>query len=311
MVRNKAFLLGLLILTIAVVGSSNSGSMYLVPRVHAANVSLELVGNRLAWNLTSPPLNPTITVDYGDNVTIKLTSTDVTHKFFVDVNNDTSSDCPSPDYCSNSVTQANPQTFSFKANFTAGTYTYYCAFHPYNMAGVFTVRAVHDVLVSGLAASRNVAYNSVTSNPVRVNVTAQNRGIVTDTFAVYAKANGTIIGNKTITLAAGATSVVSFLWNNTQSLARGVYVLTANATQIANDVDISNNQYAGGAFTVKFKGDVNGDCKVDKADLASVGAAFGKTTVSIGFNPNADLNNDGGINIVDLVLVAESFGQAC
>ncbi len=197
----------------------------------------------------------------------------------------------------------------FTLNFGAGTFNYYCSVHPTVMFGTFQVLPLHDAGVSKITVSRNFAYSGVTSNPIQLNVTATNSGAVTDTFYVAAKANSTLIGNQTVTLPAGGTAIVTFNWN-TQPLARGIYTLTAQAT-LSGDGNPSNNLVTDGTFTVKLKGDVNGDCKVDIVDLATVGSTFGKVLGTAGYNPNADLNNDGVINIVDLVVVGGSFGQTC
>lgn len=37
-------------------------------------------------------------------------------------------------------------------------------------------------------------------------------------------------------------------------------------------------------------------------DIATVGAAFGSTPASVNWNPNADLNLDNTINIIDLAI---------
>ncbi|HTD20122.1 MAG TPA: dockerin type I domain-containing protein, partial [Ktedonobacteraceae bacterium] len=117
--------------------------------------------------------------------------------------------------------------------------------------------------------------------------------------------------NQSITLVAGTTSIVSFNWP-TPSLARGVYILRANATKVLGETNMANNFFtAASSFIVRFHGDVNGDCRVDIVDLATVGSTFGKVAGQPGYNTNADLNNDGLINIVDLVIVAGNFGQNC
>lgn len=78
---------------------------------------------------------------------------------------------------------------------------------------------------------------------------------------------------------------------------------------MAGETNFANNQLTGGIFTVKLRGDVNGDCVVDIVDLATVGGMFAKIPTQPGYNVAADLNNDGLINIVDFVLVASSFAH--
>jgi hypothetical protein len=49
-------------------------------------------------------------------------------------------------------------------------------------------------------------------------------------------------------------------------------------------------------------GDVNADDKIDILDVAYIGARFG------GQDALADLNQDGTVNILDLVLAATNYG---
>lgn len=56
-------------------------------------------------------------------------------------------------------------------------------------------------------------------------------------------------------------------------------------------------------------GDVNRDGKVDASDLAPVAGALNTREGDLNFNPDADLNQDGIIDIFDLVLVGRNFGE--
>jgi len=57
-------------------------------------------------------------------------------------------------------------------------------------------------------------------------------------------------------------------------------------------------------------GDRNGDGKVDCADLTIVKVAFGKSIGQPGYDPRADVNGDGVINIIDLATVAQALPAA-
>jgi probable HAF family extracellular repeat protein len=60
-------------------------------------------------------------------------------------------------------------------------------------------------------------------------------------------------------------------------------------------------------------GDVNGDGKVDCTDLRLLKASFGKRSGQPGFDPNADLNSNGIVDLNDLVLIARQLpsGTSC
>ena len=58
-----------------------------------------------------------------------------------------------------------------------------------------------------------------------------------------------------------------------------------------------------------FVGDVNHDGQVNALDLILVAGLSGKKAGDPGWNPNADLNGDGTINILDLIIVAGRLGS--
>jgi len=77
--------------------------------------------------------------------------------------------------------------------------------------------------------------------------------------------------------------------------------------QLAKTDRLDARVLAAFAANMHVLGDVNGDQKVDCTDLALVKASFGKKTGDSGFNSNADVNNDGVINILDLAIVSRQF----
>ena len=58
-----------------------------------------------------------------------------------------------------------------------------------------------------------------------------------------------------------------------------------------------------------FPGDVNGDLRVNIIDLALVGSSFSSVPGSANWNPYADFDENGVINVIDLATVGQYFGQ--
>lgn len=62
-------------------------------------------------------------------------------------------------------------------------------------------------------------------------------------------------------------------------------------------------------FTVTFHGDLSLDGTVNIIDVSIVAYSFGHSIGSERWNPDADLNNDYTINIIDIAMVAMEFGN--
>lgn len=69
---------------------------------------------------------------------------------------------------------------------------------------------------------------------------------------------------------------------------------------------IATDAFLAQAYVV---GDLNGDGHVDPADLSILSSTWTKSLNDPGFNPEADFNCDGTINIVDLLALAGHWGM--
>ncbi len=179
-----------------------------VEKVHAANVSINLIGSIAAWNSSSTNPNPTITVKQGDTVTMSLSSGDgAPHRFLLDMdkNGAGTADCGTSDPCSAQFTTST--SFTFTAG-TFGTYTYYCTVHPGSMFGTFVIQAppaTGDFSLSISPATLNIAIGA--SGSLNVSVQSLNgfSGAVAITVSISPNTPSITANPASVTLASGGT----------------------------------------------------------------------------------------------------------
>lgn len=82
----------------------------------------------------------------------------------------------------------------------------------------------------------------------------------------------------------------------------GECVLDLYETKLFNSAPVS-------VSAPPYLGDVDGDLLVKMRDLAEVYKAFGASEEYPSYNPNADFNNDGFVDLFDLLCVVFNFGR--
>lgn len=113
-------------------------------------------------------------------------------------------------------------------------------------AVVNLIAPIHDVAVTSVSVAAQVAAGSVAA--VTVGVT--NPGTFGETFAVTLSDGVATVGSQTISLAAGASTTLTFNWD-TAGLALGGYTLTATAAAVAGETALSNNAASAGTTLIQ------------------------------------------------------------
>jgi hypothetical protein len=168
----------------------------------------------------------------------------------------------------------------------------------------------HDVSIMNVSSDKTVVGQGYCLN---ITVTAADLGDYRETFNVTRCANTTIIASQDVTLSAEDSVTITFTWNTTD-FALGNYTLTAYAWPVPGENNTANNNFTGGVVTVTIPGDINGDFHVDHDDVVLLSDAYGTSPSqpvkgSCVWNPNADLDNNGLVGLVDLVTMAAHYGQ--
>ena len=135
--------------------------------------------------------------------------------------------------------------------------------------------------------SRNTRHNSVCNSP---------------------HANTTTIQTKELTLTTGNSTTLTLTWN-TAGVAKGNYTITAKATPVLDETDITDNTLTDGWIVIALVGDINADGIVDITDIYLIALAFGAMPPDPNYRPNLDIIYDEIIDISDIYTAAIHFGE--
>jgi len=177
--------------------------------------------------------------------------------------------------------------------------------------------ATHNIAVinARIVSAKTVVGKGFSDN---VTVLVADNGDYAETFNVTAYANSTVIETEQVSLNATDQATLTFTWNTT-GFAYGNYTISVYAQPVPGETDNADNNFTIGAVTVIILGDLNGDGKVDLADLVLLADAYGShcanyhyqgEPASPNWNPNADIAPPYGIiSLTDLVTMAMHYGQ--
>jgi len=181
---------------------------------------------------------------------------------------------------------------------------------PHETGDGYFQSVLRDVAVLNITPSKTTIYEGQTIN---VTVIVENQGdYFNETFDVTLYYETTPIATQTVhDLPVGNTAELLFTWATTGLSPCANYTLNAEAEIVPYEMDLADNKYTGGKIRIKLMGDVNGDCIVDLYDLTAVALAFSSSPGNPNWNPEADLREDGIIDIFDIVKLVVNYGRTC
>ena len=169
---------------------------------------------------------------------------------------------------------------------------------------LYCIGPQNDVATNAVVTSKTVVGKGYS---VSINVTAQNKGEVTETFYVSAL-HGGMIDELPITLSPDSADMISIRWN-TANTDMGNYTIGGYSEAVPGETSTSDNLLTGGWVVVTIPGDVKGDFIVDIFDAIMLAGTFNSVPQSPGWNPNTDINDDSSVDIYDAIILAGHFNQ--
>lgn len=171
------------------------------------------------------------------------------------------------------------------------------------------IQPLHDVAIIDASISPGIAFPD---RMVTATVVIRNEGLRNESFTITLYTNmSTICTSENVTLAGGESRSMTLAWDTT-GLDKGVYTVSANATQVTGENHTADNYIFIGNILLTIAGDVNGDRRVDFLDISTMSAHWypGPPQGFLGYSPDDDLSNDGEVNIIDLAVISTNWGES-
>jgi len=172
----------------------------------------------------------------------------------------------------------------------------------------------HDVAIIDVWPHTNRTY---VCWPVNITVIVMNEGNASEITDVTVYYDGFVIDTQYgISLDIGENRTLMFQWDTCDVEPCRNYTIKAEATPVPGETDIADNSKTSSVkVKVRMLGDINGDGIIDIFDVLIVVIAFGSSSGSLSWNPDANLTymkaGDETIDIFDLEIIAKNFGNTC
>jgi hypothetical protein len=172
------------------------------------------------------------------------------------------------------------------------------------------VPPVHNIAIGNVKVPKTVVGQGY-GLPIEVMVV--NKGDFEENFCLTVYANQTLIEAREIKIESESSLNVTFAWNTT-NFAKGNYTISAYASPVQGETELTDNSLFDGWIIVAMPGDITGkdiwpDGKVDMRDIGSVCRLFSVTAANPRYNPNYDIVYDGKIDLRDIGIACRNFGK--
>jgi hypothetical protein len=173
----------------------------------------------------------------------------------------------------------------------------------YNAGMIYVGR--RDIAIVNTHPSKTITNDTI----VYINVSVTNRGEATAIFNLTAHLDTNPIETKrNVNLPPGVTTYLIFIVD-TLPLKKGVYTISATATQVPGETNTADNTITDGTITETIQGDLDGNFKVNILDLSKIAIAWQSKPGDSHWNPNADLDDNNLVNILDMTKAALNYGK--
>jgi hypothetical protein len=169
---------------------------------------------------------------------------------------------------------------------------------------------IADVAIRWVEPTRNFVYPDRTLN---ITVIAANLGDRTNTFNVTTYYDNTTIGTQTVVdLPPHHNRTLTFTWNTTGLAPCNNYTISAYAHPVLYELNFTNNYLENGWVKIKYIGDLNNDGVVDIFDIILAAQSYDAHIGDPQYNDEADVAPQWGyVDIFDMVTIASHYGEGC
>jgi hypothetical protein len=162
----------------------------------------------------------------------------------------------------------------------------------------------HDIAITNVIPRRTIAGKGYGCN---ITVATENHGAYAETYNITLYANETEVTTKNVTVPIAGVATVDFTWN-TSNYTFGGYTMWAYAWPVLGETNTLDNNFTDGQVLVLWPGDIQLPYrKINMLDIAYIAKRFSLLPSDPLWDPNADINNDGKVDMKDVALVAKYF----